>query len=80
MATRLVGAELILATTRHEATGKGSPGSIDRLASTWGMPSTLTLQYHVRPGAKVRPYVGAGLNYTLFYAEDASRDLERAIG
>jgi outer membrane protein len=44
------------------------------------VPSTVTLQYHVRPGAKVRPYVGAGLSYALLYAEDASRDLERAIG
>jgi outer membrane protein len=30
------------------------------------LPPTLTAQYHFMPTAAVRPYVGAGLNYTLF--------------
>ena len=30
------------------------------------LPPTLTLQYHFAPGANVRPYVGAGVNYTRF--------------
>lgn len=29
------------------------------------LPPTLMLQYHFRPDAKFRPYVGLGLNYTL---------------
>ena len=33
------------------------------------LPPTLSLQYHFAPDAKVRPYVGAGLNYTFFYDE-----------
>ena len=28
----------------------------------------------------MRPYVGAGVNYTLFYSEDASGALESAVG
>ncbi len=44
------------------------------------LPPTLTLQYHFAPDAKVRPYVGAGVNYTIFYDEDASGALEGAIG
>ena len=28
------------------------------------LPPTLMLQYHFRPDATVRPYVGAGINYT----------------
>jgi len=81
MLTDHVGAELIAATTKHDASGKtGTTGSIGKLASTWVLPPTLTLQYHFAPGAKVRPYVGAGLNYTVFYSEKASKGLEAAVG
>lgn len=31
------------------------------------LPPTLLLQYHFNHAGKVRPYVGAGVNYTLFY-------------
>jgi len=76
-----VGLELIAATTRHKVSGRtGTTGSIGRLASSWVLPPTLTLQYHFAPGARVRPYVGAGVNYTLFYKEKASRGLEAAVG
>lgn len=80
MATDHIGAELIVATTRHEATGGGSLSAIDEVASTWVLPPTLTLQYHLAPGGKVRPYVGAGVNYTWFYSEKASDALEDALG
>lgn len=80
MVTDRIGAELILATTKHKATGRGSLSAIDTVASTWVLPPTLTLQYHLAPGSKVRPYVGAGVNYTIFYSEDASSALEGALG
>jgi outer membrane protein len=32
------------------------------------------------PQGAVRPYIGAGINYTLFYSEDASTSLEGAVG
>jgi outer membrane protein len=41
------------------------------LASTWVLPPTLTMQYHLAPEGKIRPYLGAGLNYTIFYSEKA---------
>jgi outer membrane protein len=72
--------ELIAATTKHDINGKGTLETIGELADTWVLPPTLTLQYHFAPNSKVRPYVGAGLNYTLFYSEDASDGLESAIG
>ncbi|MGE0559513.1 MAG: OmpW family protein [Burkholderiales bacterium] len=54
--------ELILATKKHEVTAGGVPvGTVKHL------PPTLTLQYHFSPQASVRPYVGAGINYTRFY-------------
>jgi outer membrane protein len=32
----------------------------------------LTLQYHFQPDQTFSPYVGAGINYTLPYSEDAA--------
>ena len=75
-----VALELIAATTKHDVGGKGALKPIGELADTWVLPPTLTLQYHFAPKAKVRPYVGAGLNYTIFYSEDASDGLVEAIG
>jgi len=81
MATDHVGFELIAATTKHHASGKtGTTGSIGKLASTWVLPPTLTAQYHFNPAGHVRPYVGAGVNYTIFYSEKASSGLKAAVG
>ncbi len=81
MATKNVGLELIAATTKHDVGGKsGVPATIGKLASTWVLPPTLTAQYHFAPDAKVRPYVGAGVNWTMFYADKASAGLEAAVG
>lgn len=41
-----------------------------KAAETKQLPPTVTLQYHFAPGANTfRPYLGAGLNYTLFFEE-----------
>lgn len=81
MATDNIGFELIAATTKHHASGtSGTTGSIGRLASTWVLPPTLTAQYHANPHGAVRPYVGAGINYTIFWNEKASNGLESAVG
>ncbi|UZW57179.1 OmpW family protein [Sphingobium sp. JS3065] len=81
MATDHIGFELIAATTKHSASGRsGATGGIGRLASIWVLPPTLTAQYHFLPEGKIRPYVGAGVNYTLFYNEKASGALEGAVG
>jgi outer membrane protein len=79
--TNNIGLELIAATTKHKVSGRtGTTGSIGRLASSWVLPPTLTAQYHFAPSAKVRPYVGVGVNYTIFYNEEASKGLEAVVG
>ena len=81
MATDHIGFELIAATTKHRASGvTGTTGGIGRLASTRVLPPTLTAQYHFAPTGKVRPYIGAGVNYTLFFDEKAAKGLEAAVG
>lgn len=80
MLTDHIGAELILATTKHDIAGRRTLAGIGELADTWVLPPTLTLQYHFAPSGPIRPYLGAGINYTTFYAANASRALESAIG
>lgn len=81
MLTNNIGLELIAATTKHSASGRsGTPAAVGKLLDTWVLPPTLTLQYHFAPDAGFRPYVGAGLNYTIFYNERASGSLEAALG
>ncbi|GAB5387334.1 MAG: OmpW family protein [Alphaproteobacteria bacterium] len=63
--------ELIAATSKHDVEAQGTTlGDVD-LGDVWVLPPTLTLQYHFLPEGQVRPYVGAGINYTIFYNEDA---------
>lgn len=60
--------ELILATSRHSIRGdKGLSGT--EIATGWLLPPTLLLQYHFFPCCRLRPYVGAGVNFTLTYSE-----------
>ncbi|MDY0090642.1 MAG: OmpW family outer membrane protein [Flavobacteriaceae bacterium] len=78
--TKNIATELILGTTKHNVNTIGSdisaiggPESFDvNLGSVWLLPPTLTVQYHFCPdnGKTFRPYVGAGVNYTIFYSVD----------
>ena len=62
--------ELILATTPHDVAAEATAlGDVD-LGDVWLLPPTLTAQYHFNPRGDFRPYVGAGINYTIFYNED----------
>lgn len=57
--------ELILGTAKHDVKAvETAAGEID-LGSVWLLPPTLTGQYHFTGGNFV-PYVGAGVNLTLF--------------
>jgi outer membrane protein len=91
--TKNIAAELILGTSKHDVhtTGSdisavGGPTSADvDLGSVYLLPPTLTLQYHFMPDKCLKPYIGAGINYTIFYNTDAGntvKDVEydNAIG
>lgn len=80
MATDNIGAELILATTKHSLRGRGSIAALGKVGGTWALPPTLTVQYHFNPKGHFRPYVGAGVNYTIFYSAKSSNSLETALG
>lgn len=78
--TRNIAAELILATSPHDLVGKGALSGLGEIADVMVLPPTLTLQYHFNPGGKLRPYAGVGVNWSVFYSEDASAALVGAAG
>lgn len=50
---------------RHDVELNGAPAAtVDHL------PPTISLQYHFNGGGKVSPYLGLGVNYTLFFSEE----------
>lgn len=65
--TKNISAELILATTKHKVKVKDSTGGDLNLGTVWALPPVLTLQYHFNPDGKWKPYIGAGINYTITY-------------
>lgn len=79
--------ELIAATTQHDVSARGtSAGDID-LGDVWLLPPTLLLQYHFLTKERFSPYVGAGINYTIFYGVDEAKnsiaedvDYENSLG
>jgi outer membrane protein len=78
---------VIAATSRHDVSVRGSAIGDVALGRVWALPPTVTLQYHPLPGSRLSPYVGAGVNYTVFYGEGGRRspginsvDVENAFG
>ena len=80
MITDEIGLELIATTTPHDIDGTGSISGLGDVGDVWLLPPTLLAQYHFLPGQTIRPYIGAGINYTVAYGEDVDSSLENVIG
>ncbi|MBE2210203.1 MAG: OmpW family protein [Xanthomonadaceae bacterium] len=65
-----LGIELIAAFPfKHDIDIKG----LGRVGSTKHLPPTLSVQYHFgATDAKIKPFLGAGVNYTWFFSEDTT--------
>jgi outer membrane protein len=65
MATDNIGIELLAATPFRHKVGLNATGNI---ATVHQLPPTLMAQYYfLDSSSKFRPYVGAGINYTMFF-------------
>lgn len=53
---------------KHDIIGAGTLSGAGTVAEVKQLPPTVGLQYHFSPKASVRPYVGAGINYTTFFS------------
>ena len=64
--TQNIAAELILGVTPHHVYGTGAAATdgLD-VGKAWLLPPTLTLQYHFTDFGAFKPYIGAGVNYTV---------------
>jgi len=79
-ATPNIGIELLAALPfEHKINGRGELGPLGRLGSTKHLPPTLSVQYHFLPYSELRPYVGAGLNYTIFSSESVADGVHDAL-
>lgn len=58
---------------QHDINIKG----LGRVGSTKHLPPTVSLQYHFGEG-KVKPFIGAGVNFTKFFSEDTTGALAGA--
>lgn len=64
---------------KHDIDARGG----GNIGETKHLPPTLSVQYHFTPNQPVRPYIGAGLNYTIFFEEDldgANLSLDNSFG
>jgi outer membrane protein len=81
--TDKIAVELILGTSKHTVSATTAPTATP-VHDTWVLPPVLSVQYHPLPAARFSPYVGAGINYMIFYqGKDRNGftvDLENGFG
>jgi outer membrane protein len=79
MITPHIGTELLVAWPFTHGLDLDSGGRpLDRVAHVDVLPPTLSLNWHFNPNGVVRPYIGAGVNYTLFSGEETTGALNGA--
>jgi len=72
MITPHIGTELLVAWPfTHGLDLDTGSRPLDRVGQVDVMPPTLSLNWHFNPNGMFRPYIGAGVNYTLFSGEEA---------
>ena len=75
-----LGIELLAALPfEHDIKGSGVLAGLD-IGSTKHLPPTLSLQYYPLDSDTFTPYIGLGLNYTVFFNESTSQALDTALG
>jgi outer membrane protein len=69
--TPSISTELLCCFARHDVAAVGTAlGRVD-LGKITHFPPTVTVKYHFNQFERFKPYVGAGVNYTTFFDEDA---------
>ena len=79
MLNRHWGIELLAATPfEHTASGEGELDGLD-IADVKHLPPTLNAIYYFNSQSHFKPYVGAGLNYTIFFDEELTSEADTAL-
>lgn len=80
MVTNNFGVELMLDTTsKHDIKGTGNISTVN-VGDVTVLPPSLIAVWHFLPANNIRPYVGAGINYTFFFSENTTSELDAALG
>ncbi len=75
------GLELLLdLSSVHDIKGDGDLAGAGKLGEARVLPPALIAQYHFSPRKHSRPYVGAGINYTIFFDEETTPTTTTALG
>lgn len=69
---------LAAAPISHDLEGAGSIRGVGDIGEVKHLPPTFSVQYHFTPRSSIRPYVGVGVNYTIFVDDDVKRPLRGA--
>ena len=83
MFTNNIGVELLLdLSSKHDITATGNIGAAipGKIAEVTTLPPALIAQYHFMPQNNIRPYAGAGINYTFFLSESTTNELTNGLG
>jgi outer membrane protein len=73
------GVEVLGATPfKHTAKGTDTLSGLD-VAHVKHLPPTVSAVYHFNEGSALRPYVGAGINYTVFFSENLTGEADAAF-
>ena len=81
ISNRLAAALFVTAPRTHSFAVPGSPGTAAPRASARLQSSTLSLKYYFAPDARLRPYLGAGIDVTTLDDANAVAGLDRvAVG
>lgn len=73
--TDYLAVEAIAGTTRHDIKDKLSGGSELNLGHVWLLPPTVTAQLHPLGRSRFDPYLGAGVNYSIFYGASGAQNI-----
>ncbi|HEY0291809.1 MAG TPA: OmpW family protein [Hansschlegelia sp.] len=63
--------ETICCFSKHSIKGRKALAGVD-VGDTWVLPATVIAQYHFTNFGAFKPYVGVGLNYSIYFREDAA--------
>lgn len=74
------GVELMLNTTSTHDINGASGLPVSNVGEVAVLPPSLIAVWHFKPSSNIRPYVGAGINYTFFFNEDTTSELDVGLG
>ncbi len=69
---------LAAAPFEHQLNGTGALQGVE-LGETTHLPPSLTLEYRFNPNGRIRPFIGAGVNWTWFFDSDSDPALTSAL-